>query len=258
MLGKAGILTSSKRSTLPTGSSPADTQMMAGSSRREEVPATNTQSSNGATDRTSPPLERQLEAPDNTREVMAATTRTLLGKRDALMEKLRIKKLRQDIASYRQYTDNDEPIPGKPVNPLNLAAPSTPSPSDDNDPDEGSPCQQDPGATGSPRSNAYYAPRGFKVVKPKIYKSQNHHKYREYIHRCEIAFQVQKYLYPTDREKVLYASQFIKGEALDAYSRQEDNDAMPDMTWKEYKTLLKDVLMGSVAQSHVIAVKDYM
>ncbi|KAH0541796.1 hypothetical protein FGG08_003751 [Glutinoglossum americanum] len=56
----------------------------------------------------------------------------------------------------------------------------------------------------------------FKIEKLEDYDSRNQYKYKKYIQRCEIAFQIQFVLYKLDHYKIFYVSQFLRSETLDA------------------------------------------
>ena len=136
------------------------------------------------------------------------------------MEQIELRKLQEDVDMLRRHAEGTLPIPAgllESMAPLMQREESYTTPSSVARSKRTTEKLIEADAEESPATQLKLTefPYHFKVEKPDFYDSQSYRRYKEYICRCEIAFQMQLDLYKTDRHKTLYASQYLNGETLD-------------------------------------------
>jgi hypothetical protein len=73
--------------------------------------------------------------------------------------------------------------------------------------------------------------------------------FREYIRQCEVTFRILPDTYATDKAKVLYGIQFLRGETAKTFERLEQTNGPDNTSWEEYKTFLRDLLQDPVTRT---------
>ena len=76
---------------------------------------------------------------------------------------------------------------------------------------------------------------------PKPYKGGNLKEHREFIRSCEMAFELTLENFSTERQRVMWAMQYLEGDPREAWwTHWERMSNTDNMIWKEFKDFLLD------------------
>lgn len=192
---------------------------------------------------------------------LAQQRRNLQREKSMLLERIQVQKLQEDVQRLRRHTDGSAPLADEIINTMAMEdVPYPPSKSASQTRSkrtrtDATPSEDDDETT-SQRRRLTDIPFRFKAEKPEKYDSQSQRRFKEYIRHCETAFQMGQTMYPDDKTKICYASQFLTGETLDGWLRHESQMGEDEQAiWEEYNGVLKDLLLDPVTRSTMLALR---
>ena len=85
------------------------------------------------------------------------------------------------------------------------------------------------------------------------YKGKTIREHNNFIYDCEVMFRNSPERFPHDKNKVLYAMQYLEGEPRDRWAAYERSTGADTSTWKEFATYLLDLVQDPVNRTLTMA-----
>ncbi|KAI9778542.1 MAG: hypothetical protein M1816_004026 [Peltula sp. TS41687] len=84
------------------------------------------------------------------------------------------------------------------------------------------------------------------------YKGKTQREYVEFICAAEAVFEIRPFTYETDKDRVLFAWQYLKGDTQDAWYLHQESMGIENFTWKDFKDWLQnDLVPGPIRMARV-------